>query len=548
MRKINRILSLILVCCMLAGMLCINVSAAEIKFSDIKEDQWYYAPIMAAANKGIVAGNADGTYAPRGELTWAQTITFAVRLDQYKNGEKIYGTADQTGAHWYDIYVDYAIAEGIIAAAPAAPNAVISRADAAVIFAAVLGSYKTVNDVPDGYFTDVPANHYAYAAVQALAEAGVCNGKDTKLFGVNDSFLRGEVAAIVARMAGLVETAILMTPAAIDAFDALEGRVFTYESATVDGITTVTMGANGTFTGQYTDSKPLQSDKTYPKGTIYLCNFSGRFKNVAEVDALTYTMEIDSLATSALAGKEVVKDGIRYISTKPYGFENADQFDLFLPGSYTEDMPDCLINALIIANGWGKAVPGRMAETVIHNHSAHKALVEDIPSSVTALNLFKRLEGQTFTYSSGVGAWSTTITFGKDGTFTGQHTDTNMGESGTNYQATVYTNSFYGAFTEVVKEGDCKYSLRLRHLYLDNLNIGQATIENGVRYVVSGAVGFEKAGYFTLYLPGMETAKTPEPMVSWLAGLEGWGSKIPAAIPCWTLYNIGGTAPFVTYG
>ena len=32
MKKINRILSLILVCCLMAGMLCINVSAADVFF------------------------------------------------------------------------------------------------------------------------------------------------------------------------------------------------------------------------------------------------------------------------------------------------------------------------------------------------------------------------------------------------------------------------------------------------------------------------------------------------------------------------------------
>ena len=56
-----------------------------------------------------------------------------LRLDQFKNGDKVYGSADQTGNNWYDIYIKYALDKGIISAAPSAPNGVITRADAAII-------------------------------------------------------------------------------------------------------------------------------------------------------------------------------------------------------------------------------------------------------------------------------------------------------------------------------------------------------------------------------------------------------------------------------
>lgn len=548
MKKTFRLFCLILVCVMLMSILPVSASAAEVKFSDISEDQWYYEPIMAAAEKGIVAGNADGSYDPRGELTWAQTITFAVRLDQYKRGAEIYGSDDQTGNNWYDVYVAYAIEKGIIAAAPTAPNGVITRADAAIIFAKVLGSYKAVNTVPDGYFTDVPSTHAAYKAIYSLAEAGVCNGKDTKLFGVADSFLRSEVAAIVARMAGLVDAAILLTPEAAEAFEALEGKVLLYTPGAGSGVSTLTMGENGFFTGRYVDTRTTETGEEYPKGTIYLCNYSGRFTEVTKENDYTYALETSAISTSALPGRVVYQDGYRYISTDAHGFEQAGTFDLFLSGSYTSDMPECLLNALIIANDWGKNVPGRTADTILHNRSAHKAFIEDIPASVSAAKLFSILEGKTFTYSSGAGAWATTITFGPDGSFEGEYHDTNMGETGKEYpNGTVYTSTFYGSFGDVMKEGDCRYSLRLRYLYLHNNNLGSQNIVDGVRYVVSSAVGFEKAGYFTLYLPGMDTAKTPEPLLSWLGGLEAWGGKVPGSLPCWTLYNIGGEAPFVTY-
>lgn len=548
MRKMTRLLSFVMLLSLLVGMLGITASAGSDVFTDVGADKWYYNAVMKAAGAGIVAGNEDGSYRPDGKLTWAETITFAVRLDQFRRGEKIYGSADQTGKNWYDIYFKYAISKGIISAAPSAPGSVITRADAAVIFAAVLGDYTPVNSVPDGYFTDVPSGHAAYRAIYDLAKAGVCNGMDKRVFGVKEYFLRREVASIVARMAGLVDKAVLPSADADMAFDALEGLVFTYKSSSLGGTTTLTMGANGAFTGRYLRTVTSETGTDYPKGTRYLCNFSGSFTGVTRVDSQSYRLEVSAISTSALPGREVIQDGVRYISTEPYGFEDAEIFDLFLPGSYTSSMPECLVNALIIANGWGSTAPDRISETVLHNHNAHKALVEDIPAGVTSAKLFSRLEGKTFVYSSGAGAWSTSITFGPDGSFTGEHHDTNMGETGKNYpNGTVYTNTFWGSFVEPTWEAPCKYSLRLRYLYLDNNHIGQESIVDGVRYVVSGAVGFEKAGYFTLYLPGMETAKTPEPMIKWLSGLMSWGSVKVNALPFWTIYNIGGEAPFISY-
>lgn len=181
-----------------------------ISFSDVvdPDTQWFYDEVYAAANAGIIAGNTDGTFNPDGGLTWAQTITFAVRLAQLNAGERIYGSADQVGT-WYQIYFDYALANGIITSAPANPDGEILRGDAAVIFAAVLGDAEQVNNVADGYFTDVAAGSAAYDAVYALSRAGITNGVGGGEFGVNKNFKRSEIAAIVSRMAGLVDLALI---------------------------------------------------------------------------------------------------------------------------------------------------------------------------------------------------------------------------------------------------------------------------------------------------------------------------------------------------
>ncbi len=179
---------------------------ADVQFTDVYESDWYYDTVHAAAGAGIIAGSTDGSFDPCGELSWAQAVTFAVRLAQYKAGEPVYGAADQTDV-WYQIYVSYAIEHGIIPGMEMQPDTKITRGDAAMIFAEVLGDAAAVNTLPDDYFTDVADDSFLKDAVYALAEAGICNGTGGGTFGVNDTFLRCEAAAIAARMAGLTEPA-----------------------------------------------------------------------------------------------------------------------------------------------------------------------------------------------------------------------------------------------------------------------------------------------------------------------------------------------------
>ena len=549
MKNFKRIFSVIMVLCLLCGTMSMVSFAAneKISFSDVAENAWYYDPITKAVEKGIVIGNADGTYGPRGTLTWAQTITFAVRLDQLRKGLDIYGNDDQTGEHWYDIYVDYALENGIINSAPVTPGGTITRADAAVIFSRVLGDYTAVNTVPEGYFTDVRSAHPAHDAIYMLAEAGICNGKDSGVFGINDSFVRSEVAAIVARMAGLVDKVYIHSEEVEEFFSELEGYVFRYSQSGKGGTTTLTMGQGGSFSGQYLRHVAAESGANYNKGTIYICNFTGRFANATEKSSKVYTMEIAELKASAEAGNTVYKDGYRYVATEAYGLAGASTVELYFSGASTADMDECMLNALIVAKGWGSSVPGRVTGAFIYNSVKHQVMVGEISTAVSTAKLFDTLEGMSFSFTTGAGGAHTTITFGENGSFTGTYSDSEMGLVGDKYpNGTVYTSEFYGSFADPTYESDYKYSLRLNGLYLKHA-LGVETIKDGIRYVTTSANGFEKAGYFSLYLPGAPISKVTAPVVTHVGNAEGWGTAVPASLPCWALYNIGGQVTFVSY-
>lgn len=49
-------------------------------------------------------------------------------------------------------------------------------------------------------FIDVPETHWAYQAIEALAEMGIINGYEDGSFQPNNPVTRAEVAAIISRL------------------------------------------------------------------------------------------------------------------------------------------------------------------------------------------------------------------------------------------------------------------------------------------------------------------------------------------------------------
>ena len=129
----KKLISFALLLCLLASTLCVPALAANDGFSDVSRSDWFYDSVMASSNAGLIAGNPDGSYLPYKELSWAETVVFAVRLDQYLSGTHIYNAEDQTGI-WYSIYTDYAQERYFIDSVPANPAAPITRGEAANIF------------------------------------------------------------------------------------------------------------------------------------------------------------------------------------------------------------------------------------------------------------------------------------------------------------------------------------------------------------------------------------------------------------------------------
>lgn len=104
--------------------------------------------------------------------------------------------------------------------------------------------------------------------------------------------------------------------------------------------TQLTVGDDGAFSGQYIDSDMGDTGEKYPNGTTYICDFDGKFSVIEKMDECTYLIKLDELNTARNPGEEYYENNIRYICSEPYGFENADEFIIFLPGKAMSDIPE----------------------------------------------------------------------------------------------------------------------------------------------------------------------------------------------------------------
>ena len=173
------------------------------QFTDVNETLWYgFDQQKAVANAyeyGLMVGTSNTTFNPTGNITLAQAVTMAARV------HKIYTTGDGEfvqGSVWYQVYVDYAVTNNIIAANDFTNyNKAATRAEMAYIFSNALPeteftSQNTVNSLPD-----VNSGTPYYNAILLLYKAGVIAGSDDLgTFRPANNITRAEASAIISRM------------------------------------------------------------------------------------------------------------------------------------------------------------------------------------------------------------------------------------------------------------------------------------------------------------------------------------------------------------
>ncbi len=179
------------------------------RFTDVTEDRWFYRDVEFAVAQGLVNGTTPTTYSPNNNLDYGS----AVKLAACMHKKVTQGNTDFTASSpWYQVYVDYALANGIISADKTYDwRANATRAGYMEIFVNAIPDtglkngyteLAAINRVDDGTIPDLSMDLPQAAAIYKLYRAGILQGSDAVTHQCNPGnyIQRSEVATILARM------------------------------------------------------------------------------------------------------------------------------------------------------------------------------------------------------------------------------------------------------------------------------------------------------------------------------------------------------------
>lgn len=171
------------------------------QFTDVNNGAWYADSVKTAYELGFMNGKSKNAFAPNDNVTAAEVITIASRMNALYYSKTI--EPSKSGEKWYDTYVNYAKQNGIIKDGQfASYDESAERYAAAEVFASALPAdwYKAQNDVKR--IPDVPKTNKYADKLLMLYNAGVVMGNDEYgTFNPTSNIKRSEVSAIIERAA-----------------------------------------------------------------------------------------------------------------------------------------------------------------------------------------------------------------------------------------------------------------------------------------------------------------------------------------------------------
>lgn len=233
----KRIVSLLLVFCMVITLVPANVLADEVKglaettagqtqtagttaakpenpFADVKSGSWYEAAVLYARANGFFDGTSATTFEPDGPMTRAMFVTVLGRMAGVEAADYAGATdfIDVAEGTWYAPFVKWAARYGITTGTgngKFSPDGRITREEMAVFF---VRYFETFDAMPkaDTTVTTKPADldevsSWAQDAVGKLWALGLLNG-DGKSFDPKAKATRAQTAALCERTDRAVET------------------------------------------------------------------------------------------------------------------------------------------------------------------------------------------------------------------------------------------------------------------------------------------------------------------------------------------------------
>ncbi len=285
---------------------------------------------------------------------------------------------------------------------------------------------------------------------------------------------------------------------------------FHFSSGAGAWYTSLYLYEDGSFTGEFRDANQGENGDGYPYGTINTCAFTGKFGSAERLDMYTYGMKLEHIETDSPVGAEWIEEGVRYVTATPYGLEEGENFQIFLPNTPVSMLSEDQLF-------WW---PGRFSEgeTILRAYGLLNMNTDQCFFTETIQEVSFPL---FFYFSSGAGAWGTELYLEEDGSFTGYYRDAEMGTTGEGYPCgTVYVCTFSGRFGQGKRIDNYTYGLKLEELKFEK-SVGEEWIEDEIRYVASQPAGLELGADYVIYLPNTPTSLLSEDQLFWWPGRFG---------------------------
>ena len=201
----------------------------------------------------------------------------------------------------------------------------------------------------------------------------------------------------------------------------------------------------------------------------------------------------------------------------------------------------CILICLLLLAGCGStpapAVPTEI-EAPIQQAPEATAVPETAESQPDPF--WQQVDGLPFCLSSGAGGWRCLLNIDREGNFTGEYTDSNMGETGDGYpKGTLYYCRFEGRFSSPQLDGPGLYRCHIEAL--QELDPAGEEIRDGqmIRYTHAD---FIEGTDFEVYIPGKSMEEMSQDARVWLHG-PAYDSP---RLLCYLIYNLDAGTAFVS--
>ncbi|MDR6726815.1 hypothetical protein J2W91_005339 [Paenibacillus amylolyticus] len=139
-------------------------------FTDVNSSHWAESAISAAAQSGYVQGYTDGSFKPDQAITRAEMAALLQPLVTSDLMTAVPTTFTDVNGHWAQQAVEQLSSAGIVTGytdGTFRPSQPITRAEAVTMLNKLIGLQAATDAV--GQWSDVPATHWAYAAIEAAS-------------------------------------------------------------------------------------------------------------------------------------------------------------------------------------------------------------------------------------------------------------------------------------------------------------------------------------------------------------------------------------------